>query len=246
MKWSPTGGWSRSRLLRTALIAPAAAVFAACTGKDTSGGAAGTAPAPNNGAGQAAAIAVTPAQPAGATQAATPAGTPVAQVLQATPACGDDDDEPTPAQTEGPYFTPNSPERTSLLEPGMPGRLLTVSGYVLTTECQPVAGALIDFWQADDAGQYDNVGYRLRGHQFTDETGRYELETVVPGLYPGRTRHIHVKVQAPGGAVLTTQQYFPNEPRNARDGIYRPELEMAVTDNADGSQSATFTYVLAG
>jgi hypothetical protein len=45
--------------------------------------------------------------------------------------------------------------------------------------------------------------------------------------------------------VLTTQQYFPNEPRNARDGIYRPELEMDVTDNADGSQSATFNYVLA-
>jgi protocatechuate 3,4-dioxygenase beta subunit len=68
----------------------------------------------------------------------------------------------------------------------------------------------------------------------------------VPGLYPGRTRHIHVKVQAPGGPVLTTQQYFPNEPRNARDSIYRPELEMAITDNPDGSQSATFTYVLAG
>ena len=166
-------------------------------------------------------------------------------MLQATPACDDDDDDPTPAQTEGPYFTPNSPERTSLLEPGMPGRPLTITGYVLTTQCQPDAGALIDFWQCDDAGAYDNVGYRLRGHQFTDENGAYTLETIVPGLYPGRTRHLHVKVQAPGGRVLTTQQYFPNEPRNARDGIYRPELEMTVTDNPDGSQAATFTYVLA-
>jgi protocatechuate 3,4-dioxygenase beta subunit len=228
------------------LITPAAAALAACTGKEASGGAAGASPAPNSSAGQSAETVTASTQPAAAAQQATPAGTPLAQILQATPACGDDDDEPTPAQTEGPYFTPNSPERTSLLEPGMPGRRLTVSGYVLTTDCQPVAGALIDFWQADDAGQYDNVGYRLRGHQFTDENGRYELETIVPGLYPGRTRHIHVKVQAPGGAVLTTQQYFPNEPRNDRDGIYRPELEMTVTDNADGSQSATFTYVLAG
>lgn len=128
----------------------------------------------------------------------------------------------------------------------MPGRRLNVTGTVLTTDCRPVAGALIDFWQADDAGAYDNAGYRLRGHQFADADGRYALETVVPGLYPGRTRHIHVKVQAPNGMVLTTQQYFPDEPRNARDGIYRRELEMAVTENPDGSLSAAFDYVLAG
>jgi N-hydroxyarylamine O-acetyltransferase len=44
------------------------------------------------------------------------------------------------------------------------------------------------------------------------------VETVVPGLYPGRTRHIHVKVQRPGGSILTTQLYVPDEPRNATDG----------------------------
>ncbi len=171
----------------------------------------------------------------------------LAAPLTPTPACGDDDDdEPTPRQTEGPYFTPNSPNRTSLLEPGVTGTRLVVTGIVLTRGCRPVANALVDFWQCDDAGDYDNSGYRLRGHQFTDAKGAYRLETIVPGVYPGRTRHIHVKVQAPNGPVLTTQQYFPNEPRNARDGIYRPELEMAVADNDDGSQSATFTYVLAG
>jgi protocatechuate 3,4-dioxygenase beta subunit len=85
----------------------------------------------------------------------------------------------------------------------------------------------------------------LRGHQFTDDTGRYELETILPGLYTGRTRHIHVKVQAPNQPVLTTQLYFPNEPANARDGIYRPELVMSVTDNPDGNGLlGTFDYVL--
>ena len=229
--------WSRARFLRAALMAPAAAAVAACTGTNPGSGAAG------NGAAGASAVASSagPGALAGQNQAVA---IPVAQMLPATPACADDD-EPTPAQTEGPYFTPDSPERTSLLEEGMSGRRLTVSGYVLTTECQPVAGAPIDFWQADDLGAYDNAGYRLRGHQFTDASGRYELETIVPGLYPGRTRHIHVKVQAPGGRVLTTQQYFPDEPRNARDGIYRPELEMTVTENDDGSLSAAFTYVLA-
>jgi protocatechuate 3,4-dioxygenase beta subunit len=162
-----------------------------------------------------------------------PTGT---QELELTPACVDDDDvDLTPSQTEGPYFTPNSPERTSLLEPRMPGTLLTVTGYVLSSSCQPVAGALIDFWQADDAGEYDNVGYRLRGHQYTDTAGRYTLETIVPGLYPGRTRHIHLKVQAPSAPVLTTQLYFPDEPRNARDGIYNATLLLAMQETENGN-----------
>jgi protocatechuate 3,4-dioxygenase beta subunit len=163
--------------------------------------------------------------------------------VPATPACGDDDDDLTPAQTEGPYFTPNSPERTSLFEDGMAGTRLTLTGYVLSTGCQPVARALLDFWHADDAGVYDNVGYRLRGHQFTDDSGRFTLETIVPGLYPGRTRHFHVKVQAPNQPILTTQLYFPDEPANATDGIFSPELLMNVADAADGKQAA-FNFVL--
>ena len=66
----------------------------------------------------------------------------------------------------------------------------------------------------------------MRGHQFTDAEGRYKLTTVVPGLYPGRTRHIHVRVQPEGGKILPTQLYFPGEKKNERDGIYRAELEM--------------------
>jgi len=119
-----------------------------------------------------------------------------------------------------------------------------VTGAVVDTSCRPIAGALIDFWQTDDAGQYDNVGYRMRGHQFTDDAGSYSLETVVPGLYPGRTRHIHLKVQAPNRPVLTTQLYFPDEPRNARDGIFRSELLLQVQDAEDGSKAAAFTFVL--
>lgn len=163
--------------------------------------------------------------------------------LSPTPQCGDDDDDPTPAQTEGPFFTPRSPKRTSLLEDGMKGTRLTVTGMVLTRSCRPVAGALVDFWQADDGGEYDNAGYRLRGHQFTDAQGRYRLDTVVPGLYPGRTRHIHVKVQNARQPVLTTQLYFPDEPRNASDRIFHPELVMKVAAARDG-RAGLFNFVL--
>lgn len=166
------------------------------------------------------------------------------RTLPATPACdANDDHSVTPAQTEGPYFTPNSPERASLLEPDLAGTRLVVAGSVLATDCTPVGRTLLDFWQADDAGVYDNTGYRLRGHQFTDDAGRFSLETIVPGLYPGRTRHIHVKVQAPNGPVLTTQLYFPNEPRNSSDGIFDANLLVDLQDNSDGKQGA-FTFVV--
>jgi protocatechuate 3,4-dioxygenase beta subunit len=163
--------------------------------------------------------------------------------LEPTPACDDGDDEPTIAQTEGPYYTPNTPERTSFLEEGITGMNLLLNGFVLRTDCAPIARALVDFWHCDDAGVYDNAGYRLRGHQFTDEQGRYQLATIVPGLYPGRTRHIHVKVQAPNQPVLTTQLYFPDEAANTRDGIFHPSLLVAMSENAQG-MNALFNFVL--
>ena len=217
----------RRTFLRMAAIAiPAPFVLAACADEQTS---------------------QPVVQPTTAPVAAAPAATdapPATQVLAPTPECGDDDDEVTAQQTEGPYFTPNSPERTSLREADMNGTNLTVAGTVLTTNCQPLAGALVDFWHADDAGEYDNVGYCLRGHQFTDVAGRYSFETIVPGLYPGRTRHIHVKVQAPNQPILTTQLYFPNEPDNDRDGIFAAVLVMDVQDQADGSKAGAFDFVL--
>jgi protocatechuate 3,4-dioxygenase beta subunit len=132
----------------------------------------------------------------------------------------------TPRQTEGPFYTPNTPKRSSLVEPGSKAPRLVVLGTVLSADCRPVPNALLDFWHSDERGEYDNRGFRYRGHQFADAHGRYRLETIVPAEYPGRTRHIHVKVQAPGGRILTTQLYFAGDPGNRRDGLYRPELEM--------------------
>jgi protocatechuate 3,4-dioxygenase beta subunit len=158
--------------------------------------------------------------------------------LPPTPAC-DDGEEPTSSQTEGPFFTLNSPERSLLREAGMAGTPITLAGFVLTRSCRPVAGALVELWHADDAGKYDNVGNQLRGHQFTRADGRYAFETIVPGVYPSRTRHFHLKFQAPGQRVLTTQFYFPGEPANERDGIFDPALLLKI----DGSV-ARFDAVL--
>jgi protocatechuate 3,4-dioxygenase beta subunit len=156
------------------------------------------------------------------------------QRLAPTPACHDGD-EPTIAETEGPFFKPRSPQRSDLREPGIEGEAVELSGYVLTRACRPLAGALVDLWHADSNGDYDNTGFRLRGHVFTDTGGRFAFRTIVPGLYPGRTRHYHVKVQAPGQSrVLTTQFYFPNERRNRTDGLFRRELVVQIAEAGPG------------
>ena len=119
----------------------------------------------------------------------------------------------TQGQTEGPYYLPNTPEKHSLLEEGMTGTRLILVGYVLDQNCLPLPNAWLDFWQADANGEYDNTGYRLRGHQFTDAQGRYYLETILPGLYSSRPiEHIHVKVRPEDGAEVTSQLYFPGGP----------------------------------
>ena len=125
----------------------------------------------------------------------------------------------------------------------MAGQPIELVGFVLTRGCKPLAGALLDFWQADDKGRYDNSGFRLRGHQFTDAEGRYRLRSVVPGIYPGRTRHIHVKVQPRGGRVLTTQLYFPGEAQNRSDGLFRKELLVRTAKNA-GWLAGRFDFVV--
>src|SRR5262245_22781532 len=159
-----------------------------------------------------------------------------------TPACGDGD-EPTAEQTAGPFWKPSSPERRSLLEPGLEGKRLELAGRVYGRDCRPLAGALLDFWQADDSGRYDLSGFRLRGHQYADENGRYLLTTIVPAAYPGRTRHIHVRVQPRGGHVLTTQLYFPGEKRNRQDGLFRAELLMSL-DAEQVPQKGRFHFLL--
>lgn len=158
----------------------------------------------------------------------------------ATTTCRD----PLVEQTEGPYYTPGAPQRTDLTDEATIGIPLTLTGFVLDASCTPVPGTDIEFWQADGAGTYDNEGYNLRGTQVTDENGAYTLETVIPGLYPSRTEHIHVKVTGPDGVVHTTQLYFPDVPQNDSDGIYSDTMLVTVTDETDARMTATFDFVL--
>ena len=222
-------GLTRRRFLEGSALVPIVLAVGGC-GAD---GESGRGRPASNGAAPSA-----PASTRVSSEAAAEAG-----ILQATPPCDDGDDDPTEAQTEGPYYTPNTPRRSNLVTAGMRGTALLVTGDVVDTQCRPVRGALLDFWQADATGRYDNEGYRLRGHQFADSEGRFRLRTIVPGVYTGRTRHFHVKVQPKGGRTLTTQLYFPGEAGNQRDGLFRRELLIRTAKN-EGFLAGRFDFVL--
>lgn len=161
-----------------------------------------------------------------------------------TPACRDEHEaQATVPSVTGPYFKPNSPERGDFIDAKSAGHPITLEGRVLSRTCQPVAHVLLDLWHADQEGLYDEDGFRYRGHVYSDTQGRFSFHTIEPAVYPGRTRHFHFKVQAPGKAVLTTQLFFPGEPRNQVDSLYRPQLLMRISDTPT-LMSAQFDFVV--
>ena len=142
----------------------------------------------------------------------------------------------TPEQTEGPYYPTTLPLDTdndlliinNNITPAV-GQITYLSGRILSASGEPVRNATMEIWQADNSGAYINpgsVGYANRdlnfqgfGRFLTSSTGEYLFRTIRPGLYPGRTRHIHFKVKGAGMPALTSQVYLLGEPQNAMDGI---------------------------
>ena len=147
-----------------------------------------------------------------------------------------------PALTEendlGPYYRPGAPFRAKITPPAEPGQILVIRGRVWGHGTKrPLAGAVLDVWQANDQGHYDFEGklpeapkelFKYRSRVTADETGFYELETIHPGYYTGRTKHIHYLIQHPGYKKLVTQLYFKGDPRNPADPLFRESLAIEI------------------
>lgn len=120
-----------------------------------------------------------------------------------------------------PDYMWGAPKRTSFLEAGLNGERLTLSGRILTTRCEPVAAARIEFYQTDPSGKYDyTMNFRLRGFQVTSNDGRYHLDTIMPGRY-SEIRHIHYVIGAalkgaPGAVLLAHVVEFPTDEEAAK------------------------------
>ena len=149
----------------------------------------------------------------------------------------------TPHEIEGPYFRLGAPMRSNLLEPGDKPELV-LSGRVLNETGKPIPGAVVNVWSSDAVGNYDMLGYKYTGYVLTDEEGRYEFTTIIPGCYfPRDAKHIHVKVQGVSSPI-TTQLYIEGEPGNEDDAYYSPDLLVRCTPDANGTKRGSFDFVI--
>lgn len=153
---------------------------------------------------------------------------------------------------QGPFFQPNAPEVTALAPVGEPGTALAIGGRVLDAACLPIAGATVEVWQADDAGDYHDD--KLRGTLTASAEGAFAFTTVVPGRYLQasglRPAHLHFRVSAPGYDTVVTQVYFEGDPYLQPNdscgscGSDDPARIIALTDAADGSKLGQWDAVL--
>ena len=171
----------------------------------------------------------------------------------------------TVAATEGPYHVTGMAELKdgNLNSTNLAGVPIEISGHVYDglDAAKPLAGAAVEIWHADSDGSYHPNGngpasnYKpeelaLRGFVLTDAEGRYRFDTIYPGEYSGRTRHIHFKVRATGKPELTTQLIVPAKPGDTltfddddiAEGL--PNCQLLTLDETSSPAKATFDFRL--
>lgn len=162
---------------------------------------------------------------------------------------------------EGPFYTQDPPvmQDNMLAGPNEPGERLILSGQVRNLDCSElIPNVVIDVWHANDAGQYDNAGYNLRGVTFTNNQGFFLFETILPGHYPNggtfRPSHLHIKITPPGFETLTTQLYFEGDEYISSDpaaSINNGEFDathriIPIVKNNQGKYEGTWDIVVDG
>jgi protocatechuate 3,4-dioxygenase beta subunit len=157
--------------------------------------------------------------------------------------------ELTPPDIEGPFYLPDSPERSNLDTLGEAGVALALSGLVSDATCAPLANVIIEIWHADPSGGYDNSATQnYRGWVRSDADGGYAFTTLIPGRYPNagtlRPSHIHLKIWRDGAQVLTTQLYFQGDPYLEEDPWAEPARTICLETQAEGF-AAVFDIALA-
>ena len=141
------------------------------------------------------------------------------------------------------YYLPGQPFREKVVPDDHNGRTLLVSGQLWESDCvTPIADAVIDIWQADETGEYQDEWYR--GQIRTGSDGEYKFETVMPlGYGEGtayRPPHIHFKVHIDGRLVATSQMFF--EDVRGRTGFNDAYIIPVNTKERDGEEVLVGIY----
>ncbi len=150
---------------------------------------------------------------------------------------------------EGPYYIDGAPSLTDLTGTGESGTLITLSFTVRDAACELVADAELDFWHVQQDAEYDMSGaegnYRCTVRTGFD--GTVVIKTLKPIAYPlsdtdWMPAHFHFKIRALGHSELITQLRFTGDPYE--NGQVPTEQLLTPTVNADGSEEASYTFVL--
>ncbi|MGY1835761.1 dioxygenase [Blastococcus sp. SYSU DS0510] len=172
------------------------------------------------------------------------------------------DPRATPATVLGPFHIEGSPELGygEDMSEGLPGTPLYLHGRVTDLDGAPVAGAVLDVWQADTEGAYESQipdidEARLRAKYTTGEDGEYCLRTIAPlgytipmdgpvGDLVARTEishfrpaHIHFLINVPGFEPLITHLFQEGAPYLDSDVVFgtKQELVTAFEEREPGS-----------
>ncbi|HJZ75705.1 MAG TPA: hypothetical protein VKE51_28420 [Vicinamibacterales bacterium] len=147
----------------------------------------------------------------------------------------------TPGETAGPFPSVTSLVRSDIREDrqGVP-LTLTIKVVNSSAGCAAVAGASVEVWHADVAGNYSEYSSEasrtyLRGIQTTDTSGQVVFTTIYPGWYQGRATHIHVEVKTNGVSRKVTQMAFPESVNNTVyvSGVYASRGSNPTSNAAD-------------
>jgi len=162
---------------------------------------------------------------------------------------------------QGPFYTENPPtiEANQLASEAETGKRIIISGRIFNLNCgEYIPNTVVDIWHANDAGQYDNQGFNLRGKTISNEQGFYVFETIKPGKYLNgnqyRPAHIHFKITPPDFDTLTTQLYFEGDtdiPADAAASANSGQFDatnriIPLTENSDGKLEGTWDIVISG
>ncbi len=155
----------------------------------------------------------------------------------------------------GPFYRPGSPERSNLVRSDSKGRKVELLGKILHQDCStPYQKAKVELWHCDAEGVYDNSTpeFRYRGTVFTDETGNYSFQTIIPVPYDAgngliRPAHFHMMVTADSYQPLVTQLYFTGDKNIPKDpwASAAKDRVLAVQDNPTGVSKVIFNVGMA-
>ncbi len=173
----------------------------------------------------------------------------------------------TASSVEGPFYVADAPAMKSPAvlphRANEPGEILFLSGSVRSTDGSPLAGAIVDVWQADAEGNYSHFNipeeaapFNLRARVSTGEDGGFAIQTWLPspyqipkdgptgavlqatGRHPWRPAHVHFRLSNPGFVTLTTQLFVSDDPWIDSDvvGAVKPPLVIDFDRHQDAAE----------